>query len=145
MSERMMQCRVIFFGIMSLLSIITITFSSLDFHDCVYFVKLGLTVTQYLLGIGIWSLVNSTIISILIFYEYSRIVILLLTIISTIFGSIWFILGIFILFGSNIDCIRHGAGYIIYSLVLWCLTVIQIVINCFCSYYDKNVDYEEIQ
>ena len=111
------------------LSFMTIVISLVDLKNCNNMDKIGLNVSNYLLGFGLWNLVNNTIFPILIFHNYDMTKILLLTFITTIFGMAWFVMGAFVLLRANFDCIKLGAFYVVYALFMWCISGFQIINN----------------
>ena len=82
-------------------------------------------------------LANSIFLLISFCHQFKKIKILV-QVLNMVFGLIWFIIGGIILFRSNISCIRNGTAYVIYALVLWCLTVC----GCLIPKYNKEVTHE---
>jgi CBS domain containing-hemolysin-like protein len=97
---------------------------------------MGLNTGSYLLGLGIASLIT-TVLSII----FLGIVACEITPIATataltiqccisvsniLFGIAWLIIGGIILFRSNIGCIQEGGARVIFALVMWCLSVVNI-------------------
>lgn len=97
-----------------------------------------LNVSQYLLGLGIASLILTIALMITMGMglrsesESSAlfIPILILSILSGLFGTAWFVVGGITFFNSNLQCIRLVVVHVIFALVLWCLSALQIVQNC---------------
>lgn len=44
---------------------------------------------------------------------------------SGLFGIVWFIL--VLLYFSNIECIKLGSAHVIFALVVWCISAVQIL------------------
>ena len=116
--------------------------------------KMGLNVSQYLLGLGISSIAASVLIIlcyITILSSISRneepkcslVLILFVTILSALFGFAWFIVGAVILFRSNVDCIHQGSATVIYALVLWCLSALHHL-EGLCKSRSKRNNYDEL-
>lgn len=104
--------------------------------SCDYKDAMGLDVSQYLLGLGV---ANCALCLILIphiiwmFATESKISVISLSvsiIINAHFGLAWFIVGTVILYRGNIDCIRQASVHVIFVLVLWCLSAIQLLATC---------------
>lgn len=97
---------------------------------CDYTDVMGLNVSQYLLGLGIPSLIFACVLviclSMVVICEspLSSIPIFVIAILNGVFGTIWFIIGAVILFRSNIQCIQTGCVHVIFALVLWCLSAL---------------------
>lgn len=94
---------------------------------------MGLNVGQYLLGLGIASLILSSMLLILFTTlaccptgAAASIPMIILIVLNGLFGFAWFIVGAVILFRGNIDCIKAGSTHVIYALVLWCISALQI-------------------
>lgn len=105
---------------------------------------MGLSVAQYLLALGIFSLVYGTgaiIMTALILagiaIEMVSLLMVVLTIICSLFNFSWFIVGAIVLFRSNISCINDGSTTVIYALVLWCLTTFAMIHHC-CHIHDHR-------
>ena len=108
---------------------------------------MGLNVGQYLLGLGIGSLVISFLL-LMVFVtlaccpnEYgvaASIPMIVLIVLNALFGFAWFIVGAIILFRGNIDCIKAGSTHVIYALVLWCISAVQIITDCFKSRFHSQ-------
>lgn len=96
----------------------------------------GLNVSQYLLGLGISSLIIAIALMITTGLSLSSeswavfVPVLILSIIAGIFGVAWFIVGGITFFNSNLQCIKSAAAHVIFALVLWCLSALQIFQNC---------------
>jgi hypothetical protein len=99
---------------------------------------MGLNVSQYLLGLGIASLVMSvSILIVLILMACSptagaiaAIPLIIMKVLNILFGLAWFIVGGVILYRSNINCIHVGSVHVIYALVLWCISACQMLMEC---------------
>jgi hypothetical protein len=102
-----------------------------------------LNVGDYLLGLGISSLVFTTTTIVLFIYAFIFKegnfnnfdgflfgLWITMTVLSVLFGTAWFIIGAVILFRGNIDCIRNASTHVIYALVIWCISAFQILQNC---------------
>lgn len=137
------------------LSILTIIFGALRPGSCDYTDNMAkINVSQYLLGLGISSLVTGLVMIFLYshaiwkesnpFNLFDPSIInkdltywlwILCAIVSTIFGLLWVVVGAVVLFRSNVDCIRNGSLHIMYGLVIWLVSFFQI----FLSYHKDNV------
>lgn len=112
--------------------------------SCDYEDSMGLDVGQYLLGMGIASIITCCLLSfsyILLLTDAAEMIgavfIMVITILNVLFGFAWFIIGAVILFRSNIDCINNGSSHVIYALVLWCISAFLMLKDC-CSVKSKN-------
>lgn len=101
--------------------------------------EMGLDVGDYLLGLGIFSLVVMVITAgfsgVIVlggdrFATVASMLLCCLAFLSVLFGIAWFIVGAVILFRSNIECIRVGSSHIIFALVLWCMSAFHILQSC---------------
>ena len=96
-----------------------------DFKD-----KMGLDVSQYLLGLGIATIITSALITILIIlYAMTENNIILgfligMYIVVILFGIAWTVVGGIILFRGNIACIKSASAHVIYALVIWSLSIL---------------------
>lgn len=124
------------------LSIATVVIGALAPGPCDHVDVMGLDVAQYLLGLGIASLVTCVIMIIsyiLLMFESNivagvgGIVLIIISILNALFGIAWFIIGGIVLFRGNIDCIRNSSMHVVYALVLWCLSAFYFFKNC-CSF-----------
>ena len=118
------------------LGITSVVIGSLSPGDCDFEDTMGLDVGQYLIGLGVFSIVVtmvSIILLILLICEVEPvpvgIALVVVNVISILFGTAWFIVGGIILFRGNIDCIKDGSMHVIYALVLWCLSALNIIFN----------------
>ena len=98
--------------------------------------RMGLNARDYLLGMGISNLILCfiiifPIIGILVNSPLFAIIGTILIFIVMLFNSAWFIVGAIILFRSNINCINEGAAIVIFALIMWCLSALQIVYSFF--------------
>ena len=107
--------------------------------DCNHRDKSGLDISYYLIIVGILIIVTAIVSGILcttMFYEFEMepwtTILVWLNLLCVGFGITWFIIGGVILFRSNIDCIQEGSVEVIYALVLWCLSILPMVVAC-CS------------
>ena len=105
--------------------------------DCDYEDTMGLDIGQYLLGLGISSIIITTItIGLLglllcgIEPVSTKYTLTGVNAIAGLFGTAWFIVGGVILFRGNIDCIRDGSSHVIYALVLWCISTFNLLMHC---------------
>ena len=121
------------------------------FHpgECDYVDETNLTVAKYLLAIGIADLV---VLIPLTFYYY----LLWKEIVKTIPGRLacfiiwygafifcWFIIGACVLFRTNRECINKGSSHVIFGLVMWIITLINMVYMCCCSSTPKSPEDDE--
>ena len=107
--------------------------------DCNHEDKIGLDVSFYLIVVGILIIVTTIISAVLYTIMFREdeiqswvIFLVYLNILCVGFGITWFIIGSIILFRSNIDCIQEGSVEVIYAIVIWCLSLVQIMVSC-CS------------
>lgn len=91
---------------------------------------MGLDVSQYLLGLGIATIITSALITILIIlYAMTENNIILgfligMYIVVILFGIAWTVVGGIILFRGNIACIKSASAHVIYALVIWSLSIL---------------------
>lgn len=103
--------------------------------DCDYEDSMGLDISDYLLGLGIFMSVvtfNSLLSSIIaIFNEHHGAILMFIFIIfNFMFSFSWFIVGGIILFRSNVDCINEGGTVTVFALVMWCLSAFSFLNIC---------------
>ena len=127
------------------LAITSIVLGSTSPGSCDYTDKMGLNVGQYLLGLGISSLIACVIlimcnVAILCEVTVAAIAMTALSILTVLFGLAWFIIGAIILFRGNIDCIKNGSSHVIYALVLWCISALQCFTDCCSTKHHSNND-----
>ncbi len=100
---------------------------------------MGLDVGRYLLGSGISGLIVTTIFLILYVVMlrggensiiFSQLGVIVVTLVSALFGLAWFIVGAIVLFRSNIECIHLGSSHVIYALVMWCISAFNLFSTC---------------
>lgn len=118
------------------LGIVNIVMST-HLGECDHEDEMGLDVKQYLLGLGISSVIVSIIAILLLLItlcvDFKFGILYTLVIVTNIlFGFCWFIIGSIILFRGNIECIEKASVHVIYALVLWCISALDIVKNYFC-------------
>lgn len=100
--------------------------------------KMGLTIDNYLIGIGVAQLIFGLTIIIMIyaaanssFDSNSDTCVLgfgsILIVIIKLFKFAWFIVGAIILFRSNIECINSGETKTVYALVMWIFSAITVL------------------
>jgi hypothetical protein len=127
------------------LAIANIVLGAIAPGSCDYKDIMGLDVAQYLLGLGIASLIICVLM--ILFSSMSlckstlpvgSIGMAVISILNAIFGTAWFIVGAIILFRSNIDCIHNTSAHVIYALVLWCISAVQIIQSCCTSKPSTN-------
>jgi len=96
---------------------------------------MGLNVADYLLGLGIASIILtcssilSSGISLCANSVIPMIFAIVIGVLCVLFSTPWFIVGAIIQFRSNIICIQLGEPHVIFALVMWCFTAFQIVQN----------------
>ena len=95
----------------------------------------NLTVAQWLLGYGIASLTVTCILCISIAFMWlgsalAKCVMVTISVLNSLFGLAWFIIGGVVLFRSNVDCIQEGVTYVVFALAMWCISAFFIVFNC---------------
>jgi|SRR5579872_736129 len=120
------------------MSIVSMVMGSIHPGTCDVTDVMGLNVANYVLGLGIASLVMSvSILIVLILMACSPIAgtiaavpLIVLKVLNIVFGLIWFIIGGIILYRSNIDCIKMGSAIVIYAVVLWCIAALQMFMEC---------------
>lgn len=119
------------------MGIASIVLGAIKPGDCDYNDKMGLDVGEYLIGLGVASIVMSLTLAFLLSlmicgYDTATvgIIIIVVAVINALFGLAWFIVGAVILFRGNIDCIRDGSSHVIFALVLWCLSAFSLVKQC---------------
>ncbi|AUL77503.3 putative ORFan [Tupanvirus deep ocean] len=140
-------CMIVFTALIILpLGITSIVLGSISPGECDYEDKMGLDVSQYLLGLGISSVI--TCVLLIMFYLFllceacmpvAAFGIMIISVLNALFGLAWFIVGAVILFRGNLDCIRDGSSHVIYALVLWCISAFQILKDC-CGSKSNNDD-----
>lgn len=123
MSKTLTCYTIVIFLIYLSFSITNIVLGIIDLSNCNYTDEMGLNVAHYLLGIGIYGLVNGVFLLISFCYEIKKLGILII-ILNSLFSFIWFILGSIILFRANTVCIQNKTALVIYALVLWCLSAL---------------------
>lgn len=131
MSDSLVCCKAFIFFIYLLFAITNVILGIVNSSKCNFTDEMGLDVADYLLGIGIYGLVNSVFLLISFCSKLTKIRVLII-ILDSLFGFIWFILGSIILFRSNIVCIQNKTGLVIYALILWCLSALEIL-TCVCN------------
>jgi len=133
-------CFVIFISIIMLGFAVADLVLGIQGSECDTTDAINLNVSDYLIGLGIYQLVNWLIFVIIycnvIFAEKDvserdMISSVVLQCMTSIFGFVWFILGAIILFRSNLDCIHQGTTMVIYALVLWCINAFSVIQSCF--------------
>jgi len=147
-----MKNRTIIFvaGVVLPLAIISIVLA-ISSKSCDYEDVMKLNVAHYLLGYGISSIILWVFFVASFFvmtyknestnYNYNYIGVIgirILSVVNALFGLAWFIVGAIILFRSNIDCIRNESAHVVFALVVWILSVIQICMSCVISKLKKN-------
>lgn len=115
-------CRIFFSLIVLALSVTNIILSFFNPNKCNYIDKIGLDVSDYLLGLGISGLITSIFLFVSFYRKMKHIAILIVMILNSLFSIIWLIIGGIILFEENMECIKNGTSYVIYALVMWCLS-----------------------
>lgn len=114
------------------LGITSIVLGAVKPGSCDYKDSMGLDIGQYLIGLGVANCALCVIIIahiIWIVVTESKVAIFSATIlifINALFGLAWFIIGGVILYRDNIQCIKQGSAHVIFALVLWCLTALQL-------------------
>jgi hypothetical protein len=120
-------CGFVFFMLLSVLAIPTIIMGAISPGNCDNTDKMGINVSQYLLGSGISFLIINLSIAVIFIVSFFGDVIFLIFFIPfilfaySLFSFSWFIVGAVILFRSNIECINSASAHVIYALVLWCI------------------------
>jgi len=122
------------------LSIATIIIGATGPGTCDNIDIMNLNTSQWLIGLGISSLifiVAYVCLSLIIIFPYdTRLTIcsvscrIILSICHSLFGTAWIIIGGIILFRSQLDCINEGSITVIYGLVMWCISVFDCCIKC---------------
>ncbi len=117
-------------------------------------VGVNLSVGQWLLGYGIFSLVSTFSVCFLLwFFLHTQAIVWFYMLISisflaSLFGIAWFIVGGVVLFRSNLDCIRSGAPTVVFALAMWCLMALTVVVNVYqgarksSRQVDVDIDYD---
>jgi hypothetical protein len=107
--------------------------------SCDYTDAMGLNAAQWLLGLGISSIIVIVILGAcfgIILFEmescilFGGIGVMVITVLNILFGIAWFVVGGIILFRGDIECIRNGSSHVIYALVLWCISALFTVWEC---------------
>lgn len=133
------------------LSIATIVIGAVAPGPCDHVDIMGLDVSQYLLGLGIASLVSCAVMIvsyILLMFEsdivagVGGIILIIISVVNVLFGIAWFIVGGVVLFRGNIDCIRNSSMHVVYALVLWCLSAFHFLKNC-CSFKVTKINNKD--
>ena len=123
---------VIFLVFVLPLGIASIVISQTQSDQCDYEDKIGLDIKEYLFIGGIVSVCVAFVVvvfgSIALCISCMKIPIIIVLVLNGLFAIAWFIIGAFILFRSNLECIKEGSIPVVYALVLWCLTAIGFVI-----------------
>ena len=78
-----------------------------------------LTVAQWLLGCGVAGLVVGYILCVCLFFMRN----------NFLFGVNWSIIGVFVIFHTDIECIHEGITNVSFALGLWCTAAFVICIN----------------
>jgi len=98
--------------------------------------KIGLTLSGWLLGVGIAYIVPLGLVILAAILSFvptlSAVVTFLLglvAILAPLFWLIWFILGAIVIFRSSMDCIKKKDPMAIFALVVWCLMALSILLN----------------
>ncbi len=104
----------------------------------------NLTVAKWLLGSGVASLIVTFFLCTSVFFMMTGSVVaklfaIVITIINTLFGLAWFIVGAFVLFRSNIDCIHEGVTYVSFALAMWCISAFFIFVSLVNMFRDRPV------
>lgn len=126
--EGLTICGVVCFVVFALpLGIASIVISQTQSDQCDYTDLMGINIKQYLLGLGIASVIVVSFIAMcglatLCSPEIGMGGMVTILIINAVFGFAMFIVGAVILFRSNIQCIQEGSVPVIYALVLWCIS-----------------------
>lgn len=123
------------------LSITSIVLGAIRPGNCDNKTQFGMDTGQYLIGSGISSIISLLIYIVPFIFLYftgnefvGTIVLLVVSIIVILFDIIWFIIGGFVLFQSNIECIKSGSSHVVYCLVLWIMLAVQILTKGRASY-----------
>ncbi|XWV24477.1 putative ORFan [Tupanvirus deep ocean] len=134
--NRIFGCIIVFLMILLAFSIATIIMGSLSPGTCDHIDKMGINVSDYILGAGISSFIINLVmiftfvmLFIGIINEIPIVVVILLTLYS-IFSFTWFIIGGVILFRSNLECIKEESPAVVFALVLWCINGLHIFYGC---------------
>lgn len=130
----------IFFKCNVFTSIITFTFGIISIiigivspGTCNVTDRMGLNVSQFLIGSGISSVcfvITILCLTYLIIYRrklWIISIVLVLSILYVLFTLSWFIVGGIILFRSNVPCIQAKSPTVIFGLVIWCFQVFNFI------------------
>lgn len=129
------------------LSIACILFATIFIGPCDQSIIENLYAREYLLilgGIDLSVVIMFLILS--LFYitnkalYVARPLFVLVSDIDMLFNAIWLIMGGFILFIDNRDCIRTGSAHVVFALVAWILSFIH-VFTCFIFYKIGVIGY----
>jgi hypothetical protein len=112
--------------------------------------QMGLNIGDYLLGSGIAGTIfaiSHIFLLLIILLSSSNIITGLAAIfyiffifVSIMYSIAWFVVGAIILFRSNIECIKVVSSHVIYALVIWCLSALNILNDCVCSVKVKKTN-----
>lgn len=100
----------------------------------------GLSIEDYLIGVGISQLIFGMFLSIMVCLitrsDFDSIsdglgiwFVWIVIFICRLFTFAWFFVGAFILFRSNIECINDGEIKTVYALVMWIFSAISVTQN----------------
>jgi hypothetical protein len=141
----------IFHFVLILFSSITIVISRTPSESCDHTDNIGFNVSEYLLGSAVPSLIVNVFLVVACFMIWLRIcnfmpvTMTIILLLYTFFSIAWFIIGAFVLFRSNIECINKHSAKVIYAIVVWCINAIHIFYSCFhCQFKIKINNYCKI-
>eukprot|EP01124_Arcella_intermedia_P021221 TRINITY_DN292_c0_g1_i1.p1 TRINITY_DN292_c0_g1~~TRINITY_DN292_c0_g1_i1.p1 ORF type:complete len:169 (-),score=7.41 TRINITY_DN292_c0_g1_i1:107-613(-) len=92
----------------------------------------GLNVAQYLIGLGLAGITQVVLSMFLIGLNVLNpkpafmVLFVGVSVAAALFGFSWFIVGAVVLFRSNIDCINSHTTHVVYAVVMWCFSALDI-------------------
>lgn len=121
--------------------IVSIFLGGLAPGKCDHIDKSALTVAKYLLVTGVFDSVIYIPLMVYHYYLWKEIIIItkkkfdIFVIIHIIFSVCWSVVGAFVLFRSNKDCINEQSSHVVYALFIWILDLLNIIYSCwhFCK------------
>lgn len=135
-------CDIITYSIFFAMGVGIILFASYSSNECDYTDPIGINLSGYLLGLGItWTIYMGLHIVLWILILFGCILpalpvacfTLIYIILYKIFTLVWVILGGIVIFRSNLICIQDGHAKAIITLIIWCISALELVLSCCCS------------
>lgn len=126
-------CLITVFTIIILPISITQLVLSQQETSCDYVDPMNLDTRDYLLGLGLTSLLSYGCLVGLTVYNFENKKLLSLLVLLCVFDFCWMIVGGVILFRSNTECIVDSSTIVIFSLVMWCLSALSMSKLCSCQ------------